>query len=264
MRFAMIKEQERETACFVTSRGLMKIETFNEIKRTEWGTDIETLIAKDHIPQLVRWYRAGGRDVIDIMIKSIIPFDKVIYAPLFKKAPKVLAEESESKVPETSDSQSRITLLGCGDEINLAESEAKVTCRAALGAVMGKSSSELRGENFLSCAAAFTSVLEAAQEDRTNASERHFEKFFSMGPQLITSDEISDISALSVQIVRNGTVAGENGAEAAAPSPSDAAAWNKGDIILTYGGRAAELKAKDIVECRITGFPSLINKISAN
>ena len=131
----------------------------------------------------------------------------------------------------------------------------------------GKRSEKLSPEQFnlpLEDAEFAQGVLEAAQEDGANASERHFEKFFSMGPQLITSDEISDISALSVQIVRNGTVTGENGAEASDPSPSDAAAWNEGDIILTYGGRAIELKAEGTVECRITGFPSLINKISAN
>ena len=265
MRFAMIREHERETACFVTSRGLIKIETFNEIKRTEWGTDIETLIAKGHLPQLVRWYRAGGRDVIDIMIKSIIPFDKVTYAPL-------LSAPIPSEIPG-SFFKPQSTVIGHKDSIRIPSIAKTVTAEAELGIVMGKNCHNISEENWLDCVAGFTSVIDTTAEDIVKRNPRYltlsksFDTFFSFGPQLITPDEVRDISSLTVQTVINGEIKAENKVSEMIFSPSFLTSfhskifgWNEGDILSTGTPGAAEIRDGDIAECRITGFPTLENR----
>ena len=285
MRFAMIREHERETACFVTSRGLIKIETFNEIKRTEWGTDIETLIAKGHLPQLVRWYKAGGRDVIDIMIKSIIPFDKVTYAPLLRRPPKIFgiginyrdhASKMSAPIPSEipgSFFKPQSTVIGHKDSIRIPSIAKTVTAEAELGIVMGKNCHNISEENWLDCVAGFTSVIDTTAEDIVKRNPRYltlsksFDTFFSFGPQLITPDEVRDISSLTVQTVINGEIKAENKVSEMIFSPSFLTSfhskifgWNEGDILSTGTPGAAEIRDGDIAECRITGFPTLENR----
>ncbi len=100
-----------------------------------------------------------------------------------------------------------------------------------------------------------------------------FDTFFTFGPQLVTPDEIPDVSALEVATVHNGEVHAKNTVSNMTFSPSRLVAlvshmqgWLPGDILSTGTPRAVHIQDGDVAECRITGpdgfaFEPLVNPV---
>ncbi len=97
---------------------------------------------------------------------------------------------------------------------------------------------------------------------------KSFDSFFSFGPQLVTPDEIADVAALSVSTVINDRVHAENTVANMTFSPaflvsflSQVMTLLPGDIISTGTPGAVVIGDGDVVECRISGFRSLVNPV---
>lgn len=59
MRFATIKVNGTEKAGIVLKNGVLPIEALNATKGTAWAEDVMSLIQKQQIPGLTKWYNAG-------------------------------------------------------------------------------------------------------------------------------------------------------------------------------------------------------------
>jgi 2-keto-4-pentenoate hydratase/2-oxohepta-3-ene-1,7-dioic acid hydratase in catechol pathway len=129
-------------------------------------------------------------------------------------------------------------------------------------------------DNWLDVVAGFTTVIDMTAEDILRQNTRYltvaksFDTFFSFGPQLVTPDEIEDVSALTVSTVINGRVHADNVvANMTFPPPFLVAFLSRvmtllpGDIISTGTPGAVAISDGDVVECRIDGFESLINPV---
>jgi 2-keto-4-pentenoate hydratase/2-oxohepta-3-ene-1,7-dioic acid hydratase in catechol pathway len=122
--------------------------------------------------------------------------------------------------------------------------------------------------------AGFTTIIDMTAEDILRQNPRYltvsksFDTFFSFGPQLVTPDEIPDVSTLEVSTVLNGRVHAQNVVANMSFSPAFLVSFLSrvmtllpGDIISTGTPGACAIADGDVVECRINGFPSLINPV---
>ncbi|MFC1812989.1 fumarylacetoacetate hydrolase family protein, partial [Thermodesulfobacteriota bacterium] len=129
-------------------------------------------------------------------------------------------------------------------------------------------------DDWLSVVAGFTTILDMTAEDILRQNVRYltlsksFNTFFSFGPQLVTPDEIEDVSRLKVSTTINGRVHAENQVSNMTFPPdflvsflSSAMTLLPGDIISTGTPGAVLIKDGDIVESKINGFSPLKNRV---
>lgn len=76
MRFATIKVNGTEKAGIVLKNGVLPIEALNAAKGTAWAEDVMSLIQKQQIPGLTKWYNAGGKEELE-SIPGLVPSEKL-------------------------------------------------------------------------------------------------------------------------------------------------------------------------------------------
>lgn len=120
-------------------------------------------------------------------------------------------------------------------------------------------------------------VLDQTAEDILQRNPRfltwakNFPTFFSFGPTIVPLAELlaaHDLSELTVSTVANGLVTSTNVVASMAFSPallisrlSHVMPLWPGDLVSTGTPGAARVVAGDVVECQISGLPSLRNAI---
>ena len=286
MRLATVKIENEEIAAVVTASGVITLKDLNRMKKSDWK-DLFSLIKSGELEALNKWYKEGGREEIESMKRQLIPFEDVVYAPLYRHPSKIfgiglnyadhagdLAEKTPQGIP-ASFFKPDTTIAGHGDEIKIPLQSEKTTGEAELGVILGKDCENVAEENWLDYVAGFTTVIDMTAEDILRRNPRYltyvksFETFFSFGPQLVTPDEVPDVSKLKVQTVLNGEVHAENTVSNMTFPPaflvsfhSKAFKWKAGDILSTGTPRAAHIQNGDVIECRISGFEDLKNPVT--
>jgi 2-keto-4-pentenoate hydratase/2-oxohepta-3-ene-1,7-dioic acid hydratase in catechol pathway len=166
------------------------------------------------------------------------------------------------------------TIVGPGDEVVLPAQSERVTAEAELALVIGREVKNVPEDEAPSVVAGFTTVLDMTAEDILLRNPRYltraksFDTFFSFGPQLVTPDEVGDISALEVSTVLNGEVRRTNTVSNMTFSPWSLVSFHSkvmtllpGDVISTGTPGAVVIRKGDVAECRITGFEPLSNPV---
>ena len=129
-------------------------------------------------------------------------------------------------------------------------------------------------EKWREVVAGFTTLIDMTAEDILRLNPRYltvsksFDTFFSFGPVLVTPDEIDDVAALQVATVHNGSIAAENRVASMTFDPpflvsflSQVMTLLPGDVISTGTPGAVRIADGDTVECRISGFSTLVNTV---
>ncbi len=88
MRLATIKTNGSEKAGIVLSGGVLPIEALNAAKGTAWAEDMMSLIQKQQIPGLTKWYNEGGKDEL-AAIPGLVPNADVVYGPLYRNPKRI-------------------------------------------------------------------------------------------------------------------------------------------------------------------------------
>ena len=166
------------------------------------------------------------------------------------------------------------TIIGPGDTIAIPKLSEKTTAEAELGIIIGRRCRDVSRDQWLDVVAGFTTILDMTAEDILRQNPRYltvsksFDTFFSFGPQLITPDEIDDVFRLRVSTVINGQVHAENTVDRMTFPPDVLIAYHSkvmtllpGDIISSGTPGAVQIQHGDRVECRISGFEPLRNKV---
>ena len=83
MRLATIKVNGTEKAGIVLNRGILPIKALNAAKGTAWAEDMMSLIQKQQIPGLTKWYNEGGKEELE-NIAGLVPNADVVYGPLYR------------------------------------------------------------------------------------------------------------------------------------------------------------------------------------
>ena len=166
------------------------------------------------------------------------------------------------------------TIIGHGDAILLPHQSSHTTAEGELGIVIGRQGRHIDPSAWLDHVAGFTTILDMTAEDILRQNPRYltvsksFDTFFSFGPQLVTPDEIEDVSKLSVATVINGNVHAANRVANMTFPPavlvsflSEVMTLLPGDIISTGTPGAVTIGHGDVVECHIDGFEPLVNPV---
>lgn len=150
----------------------------------------------------------------------------------------------------------------------------RTTGEAELGVVFGKRCRHVRRPDWQGAICGYVAILDMTAEDilrrnpRNLTQSKSFDTFLSLGPILVTPDEVADVRKLKVRTVINGRVHAENVVANMTFPPDYLVSYHTdimtqlpGDILSTGTPGAALLSHGDVLECRIDGFEPLLNKV---
>ncbi|MGW5527024.1 fumarylacetoacetate hydrolase family protein [Streptomyces xanthochromogenes] len=167
-------------------------------------------------------------------------------------------------------------LIGNGDHIELPRQSGRVTAEAELGLVIKTPCKNVDRSEWRSVVAGVTAVLDMTAEDVIRENPRHipwakgFDTFCSVGPVLVTLDELSDadLASLRVATVRNGeTVAAATpadmkfGLDRLVEYFSAGRTLEPGTVICTGTPGAAPLAAGDTVQAVVEHVGTLTHPV---
>lgn len=285
MKIASVNHNGQEVACIYTASGYVPLDRINQRFGTQWSTDMWTLLQSGKFDALKHWYSSEGLDQLSYSKNELIPDNQVKFSSLYWRPRKIWAiglnykehaADISAEIPEEPASFMKpdTTIIRYGDYIEIPYQSEETHAEAELGIIIGKQCKNVDRENWLSVVAGFTTTLDMTAMDLIKKSLRYltrakgFDTFFAFGPQLITPDEIDDLSNLRISTILNGEVRASNVvANMAFPLDflvsfhSQVMTLCPGDIIITGTPGGVRISDGDVVECRIDGFEPLINPV---
>lgn len=286
MRLTTIRINSSEESALVTTTGVIPVRILNQQINQRWPITMLDFITSGQLKKVNDWYRHKGKDFLRKLKDFEIPLEQVNYAPLYRHPAKIWgiglnyvehAGDLLEKVPTiypASFMKPDTTIIGHRDTINIPLHSEKTTGEAELGIIVEQKCKNVARTDWLSIVAGFTCIIDVTAEDILQKNPRYltlaksFDTFFSLGPHLVTPDEIEDISRLKVATVINGYRHAENAVSNMTFPPDYLVAFHSevmtllpGDIISTGTPRAVQIKDGDVIECQINGFSSLINLV---
>ena len=286
MRLSTVNIRGDEKLCVCVKEGPILMEKINSDLRLEWPEHMEKLIKEEQLAPLNRWYNKEGKKRLETLKDAILTDGVYQVAPLYRTPSKIwgiglnyvahaedLSEKAPTELP-ASFMKPTTTIVGHGDVIHIPKFSQKTTAEAELGVVIGKRCKNIAEEDWLEYVAGFTTILDMTAEDILRRNPRYltvsksFDTFFAFGPQLITPDEIEDVSRLTVATICNGRVHAENTVDHMTFPPHKLVSFHSrvmtllpGDVISTGTPGAIAIKDGDEISCAISGFEPLINSV---
>jgi 2-keto-4-pentenoate hydratase/2-oxohepta-3-ene-1,7-dioic acid hydratase in catechol pathway len=286
MKLSTINYGNKDVASIVIEKGLVPIAVVNREFDQNWPTDMLELIQAEKVEEINHWYQNGGAAKLSELGEKIIPRDEVRFAPLVRRPRKIwgiglnyrdhaadLAETSPTAEP-ASFMKPDTAIVGYGDSIKIPKMSEKTTAEAELGIVFGKTSRHVSKQDWQSAICGYITIIDVTAEDilrrnpRNLTQSKSFDTFISLGPILVTPDEVADVNSLVVKTVINGKTHAENVVSNMTFSPdylvsyhSDIMTLLPGDILSTGTPGAVHIQDGDVVECHIEGFEPLINNV---
>ena len=286
MKITTYQYENEEIAAVAVPAGLIPFTTLNKTTGKNLATKTMELIANGDINILLDWYHNGGERILIDRIVDAMKVDDAQLAPLYRNPSKIwgiglnyvahaadLSEKAPTGIPG-SFMKPNTTIIGHGDFIRIPKQSNKTTAEGELGVIISKKCRNVPINEWLEVVAGFTTIIDMTAEDILRQNPRYltvsksFDTFFSFGPQLVTPDEIDDVSELTVSTVINNKVHAENTVSNMTFSPaflvsflSQVMTLLPGDIISTGTPGAVAINDGDFVECRIDGFKPLVNPV---
>ena len=286
MKVATILHKGKEVAGILLEDSCLPIPLLNLRLNKNWPDDLFNIMAKDQLDEIRDWFDDNNNSVVQDLKKEAIPVDSIFYKPLYRHPRKIWgiglnyqahADDLSEKLPHTEPAsfmKPDTTIIGFNETIKIPTMSDRTTGEAELGLIFGKKCKNVPREEWRSVLAGFTSIIDMTAEDilkrnpRNLTQAKSFDTFFSFGPILYTVDEVEDPFDLQVQTVLNGKVHAENTVSKMTFPLDFLVSYHSqimpmlpGDIILTGTPGAALLSDGDVIECHISGFQSLRNRV---
>lgn len=284
MRIRSLKWNGTEQAAIAASQGLVPMAVVNAASGQSWSLDVLALLVQGQLEEIGEWYRLNGEK--DSLLKlQAIPYESCERAPLYRLPRKILGVganyvEVASQL-NVSCEEEPVTfmkpdtaLIGPGDPIVVPAQSSRTTAEAELAVVIGKRCRGVSEQEAAGVIAGYTSALDMTAADihsrnpRFIARAKSFDTFLSLGSELVTPDELGDLSGLEVATILNGDIATRNVVGNMRFNPlfqvsffSQVMTLLPGDVILTGTPGPVVIREGDRVECRITGFEPLTNPV---
>ncbi|MEK4436275.1 fumarylacetoacetate hydrolase family protein [Paenibacillus sp. FSL K6-2862] len=285
MKLVSLKHGDGEQAAIEHAERFFLLEEINRAEGSSWGTSVMEILQQGQLEELIQWYqRHGDRAVSSI---PFIPLEGAISAPLFRHPRKIWgigmnyvqkAIDLASTPPEREPvcfMKPDSSLIGPEEYIQLTAQDVNVTSEAELGIIIGRTCKNVPEERAKEVIAGFAATLDMTNQDiharnpRFLQRSKVFDTFFSLGPQLITPDEIGDLQSLVVETVLNDEVIHSNTVSHMMYHPwfivsyfSQMMTLYPGDVIMTGTPGSARIQQGDVAECRISGFMTLRNPVA--
>jgi len=170
------------------------------------------------------------------------------------------------------------SMVGPGDTIYLPPQSGRVTGEGELAVVIGRRCKNVTAEEAAKVIAGFVPAIDMTAEDILRRNPRFltraksFDTFLSVGPFLVTPDEVGtpdELREVRVSTRLNGEVRRANavgnmrhGVYELIAFHSRVFTWEPGDILLTGTPGAVVLSKGDVVGCEVAGVGVLENPVS--
>jgi len=282
MKLMTIAHQGREQAAVRLPEGIVTVEAVNDRSGTDWPTDTLQLIESGRLQELTRWL--AGRSVAQLEDWPTLVSEEVAYAPLYRRPRKIwgvgfnyVADEAELAEVDRAEEpvgfmKPDTSLIGYGDTVVLPPQSERVIAEAELAIVIGRRCRDVSEAEADDCIAGYAAAFDIGADDIHRRNPRYltrsksFDTFFSLGPELVTTEEIADLSQLVVATMCNDAVVASKRAGVMRFQPAWIVAFHSqvmtllpGDILLTGTPGAAVIRDGDTIVCRIDGFTPLVN-----
>ncbi|MGG4144667.1 fumarylacetoacetate hydrolase family protein [Paenibacillus algorifonticola] len=287
MKLVTIHYEGVEQACINIDDRFVLLHTINQLEQTDWPINVFDLLQKGRLDELTAWYNESGREKLGAM--AFVPDEAMTTAPLYRHPRKIwgigmnyVKEAAEREIlfaeadpvsfmkPDTS-------LIGPNTAIELpAQQTEHVTAEAELAMIIGRTCKNVTEVEAMGCVAGFAVSVDVtaadihAKHQRFLTRAKSFDTFFGFGSELITRDEIADLSQLAVETWHNGELAHRNVMANMIYQPAFLVAFHSqvmtllpGDVILTGTPGAAVIRDGDVIEARIAGFEPLLHPVKA-
>lgn len=286
MRLATINYNDAEVAAIIVGQGLVPIALANSEFDQTWPSDMLELIQTETVDEINGWYQNGGNTQLAALGNKIVSRNAVQFAPLIRRPRKIWgiglnyrahAADLEEKSPTTEPAsfmKPDTAIIGYGDTIEIPKISEKTTAEAELGIVFGKTCKHVSKQDWQGAICGYVAILDMTAEDilrrnpRNLTQSKSFDTFMSLGPILITPDEVTDVNSLLVKTVINGKTHEENVVSNMTFPPDHLVSYHSdimtllaGDILSTGTPGAVHIHDGDVVECHIDGFEPLINNV---
>ncbi|MFE1172489.1 fumarylacetoacetate hydrolase family protein [Streptomyces sp. NPDC058773] len=279
MRLCTLRTADGEDVGIAADDGIVLVSTLNKVRGTEYGPTLHDIVVHDQRDGLA----AAMAD--PAVLATAIPGTDLDFAPLYRNPPKLWgvglnytrhADDLEVTQPDGvpgSYMRPASTVIGYGDDIVLPHQSERVTAEAELGVVIGATCKDVPAAEAKSVIFGFTTLLDMTAEDAIRINPRYipwskaFDTFCSLGPWVVTPDEIPDLSAIRISTVVNGETIATNQVSAMMCDPYWQVAYFSGGMVLEAGSviatgtpGAGVIQDGDVVEALVEGVGNLRNQ----
>lgn len=244
--------------------------------------DLETLIATGAAERLSAWLgeRPEAFDAVAVeeqRVRVLAPLsrpERIVGIGLNYRAH---AADLSEKVPEEPATflKPQTAIIGPNDPIRLPRVSERVTAEAEVALVFARTVKNVARDAWRSVIFGVVPVLDMTAEDILRRNPRFltrvkgYDTFISLGPWIVTLDEIPDLEAVRVQTVVNGEVKAENlvaGMTYDCPRlvefVTTEATIGATAVLSTGTPGAAVIRSGDVAEARIEGIGTLTNPVA--
>jgi len=216
---------------------------------------------------------------------GIAPLSALRFAAPYRRPPKIWgiglnyrahAADLNAAVPDEPASfmKPHTTIIGPAATILLPPQSERVTAEAEVGLVLGRRGRDISETDATSFLFGYVPILDMTAEDilrrdpRFLTRAKSFDTFLSVGPWILTTDEVPDLATRRIATVCNATEVTANSVSNMVFSPERLLAFTSrvfefepGDLLLTGTPGAVPIHDGDVAACRIDGFPELRNPV---
>lgn len=282
MRLCTVIAEGVEDVGVAVDGGVILVSEVNKLLGTELGPSLDDFVISGQRSELA----AAIRD--PEVLRRARPLENATLGPLLRRPPKLWgvglnyrrhADDLDVEQPvEMPGSYLRAssTLIGPGDHIVLPAQSQRVTAEAELGVVIGRTCKDVAPEDAAGVVFGYTTVLDMTAEDAIRLNPRYipwskaFDTFCSLGPWVVTPDEVGDLSTIRISTVVNGEVIATNLVSAMMRDPlwqvsyfSGGMTLEAGSVIATGTPGAGVIRDGDQVQARVERVGTLTNRVRA-
>lgn len=280
MRLCTLRTTGGEDVGIATAEGIVLLGTLNKVLGTDFGPTLHDIVTGDQRPGL-------EAALTDPAVRATAVRDgDPDFAPIYRDPAKLWgvglnytrhADDLEVRQPEGvpgSYLRPSSTIIGHGDDILLPRQSDRVTAEAELGVVIGTTCKDVPAAEAESVIFGFTTLLDMTAEDAIRINPRYipwskaFDTFCSLGPWVVTPDEIPDLAAIRISTVVNGRTIATNQVSAMMCDPYWQVAYFSGGMVLEAGSviatgtpGAGVIQHGDVVEALVEGVGDLRNHV---
>lgn len=301
MRLIAWQDDDKEQIGVIIGDEVVSTTTLNRYGNQDFPTDFLSLLGSGRFDEFKQFASALGsseaangsvseerKALLAQCLQDAVQLTDIQIAPLLRRPRKIWgiglnyvehAGDLKAVLPTeepASFMKADTTLIGPGDTILLPWQSARVTAEAEIAVVIGKTCHNVSIEDAADYVAGFVSVIDMTAEDILQKNPRfltrakNFDTFFSFGGELLTVDELQNLSNVVVGTYKNGQLHRENVIGNMTFDPwylvsfhSQVMTLLPGDIISTGTPGAVVIRDGDVAECRIEGFLPLVNPVSS-